>query len=115
MRWIIKRGPAKLHPEPLYWVGPGLMIAWNAKRVNAAGFKTKAAAKTAIRRHKLHLENAGPVRVLSAEEAKRKFAAGVIGRTAVNIRHVIAISGQAAAEAYLRTLADKLWPVKGKR
>ena len=124
MRWIIKRGPAQSQKEPLYWVGGGHMIAWNEKRVNAAGFKTKSRAESAIKFHKLHFEGAHPVRVLSAEEGQRKYAAKVLREMADAIRVVVdrprtpenfsegvdmLLRGQ---ERMLRAQADKEWPRK---
>jgi hypothetical protein len=114
MRWIIKHGPFPGDPK-VYWCGFDSLIDWDEKRVNAKGFTTRQAALRVIEKHRLFFGDARPVRVLSVEEAKRRFAAKVLLEmaTGTDDREGEPFMWKCAED--LLDAARELWPVRGER
>jgi hypothetical protein len=103
MKYAIKRGPSARHKEPLYWNGEGI-LPWHRHLVLARKFDTRRAAERAIRKHRLFFESASVIRVRSAEEGRRKFAAAVLRKLAADVSDW--------DRAVLIVEADELWPAR---
>lgn len=107
MKFIIRSGKVRGRGE--YWIPDlGYGHGWFTTITHAYRFDGRERAREEV----LNIardtgRDARIVRLLSHEEAKRKFAAGVLREMAGDAFGLYATD--------LRMKADELWPVKGKR